>query len=194
MNKIKEYILNFKSRKIREISEIVLEEKYNEFEKYINLFYDNKKRYTEEILKDKEIFGTEPESSNIYTALKNFAAYNNKGVLYYKADLFDEKAEWNRTAEMFDILFEGLLSQEIILEVLRKCFFTDEKYDIKLFFRFISGVLNKNSLKIYFWDDGSDLLLFFILKKEIEIKYSNILVFLSNDGKNAENTIYSVEE
>ena len=188
---MKKYISNLKSSKIRKISEIILKEKYDEFEKYIYLFYDDKKKYIEEISRDRETFGTDPENRDIYTALKNFAAYNNKGILYYKADIFNKKAEWNRTAEMFDILFQDILSQDIILEILRKCFFTEEEYNVKLFFDFISGILERNGLKMYFWDDGSDLLLFFILKKETEIKYRDFSEFLSNDRKSFKNIIYS---
>ena len=194
MNKIKKYILNLKSTKIRELSKIILEEKYDEFEKYINLFYEDRKKYLTDILKDREVFGTDPKNEDIYTALKNFAVYNNKGVFYYKADIFDKDAEWNRTAEMFDILFQDMLSQEIILDILRMCFFTDEKYSAELFFEFIYSVLEKNNLKMYFWNDDSDLLLFFILKKDIKIKYMNFSEFLSNSETGSKTGIYSVRK
>ena len=46
MTNIKKIIFNIKSRKIIEISKIILKEKYHEFEKYIYLFYDDKKKYT----------------------------------------------------------------------------------------------------------------------------------------------------
>lgn len=194
MSKLKKYILNIKSRKIKEVSKIILKEKYNEFEKYINLFYDNKKVYIKEILKNKEIYEISKENADIYSALKNFAVYSKLGVLYYKADIFDKGAEWNRTAEIFGFLFQDILSEEIVLEVLRKCFFTDKKYSIELFFSFISEVMEDNSLKMYFWDDGSDLLLFFILKKSLEIKYEVFLKFLSYNGITMRKLIYSIDK
>ena len=192
MNNIKKYIFNLKSQKIREISKIILKEKYNEFEKYIYLFYDNKKKYMEKISENKEIFGNNTDNMNIYAAVKKFAVYYNLGVLYYRDDIFDKKTEWNRAAEIFDILFQEILTQEIILEILRKCFFTDSKYSTELFFDFISGVLEENNLKMYFWDDSSELFLFFILKKDIKIKYRNFSDFLSNKGNDSENLIYFV--
>ena len=191
MYNIKKYIFNLKSQKIREISKIILKEKYSEFEKYIYLFYDNKKKYTEKIFEDKEIFGNSTDNTNIYAALKNFAVYYNLGILYYRDDIFDKKAEWNRAAEIFDILFQDILPQEIILGILRKCFFTDSRYSVELFFDFISEVLDGNNLKMYFLDDCSELFLFFILKKDIKIKYRNFSDFLSNKGNNSENLIYS---
>ena len=191
MYNIKKYIFNLKSQKIREISKIILKEKYGEFEKYIYLFYDNKKKYTEKIFEDREIFGNSIDNMNIFTALKNFAVYYNFGILYYRDDIFNEKAEWNRAAEMFDILFWEILPQEIILKILRKCFFTDSRYSVELFFDFISEVLEENNLKMYFLDDGSELFLFFILKKDVKVKYRNFLDFLSNKGNNPENLIYS---
>ena len=194
MSKLKKYILNIKSRKIKEVSKIILKEKYNEFEKYINLFYDNKKGYIKEILKNKAIYEISKENADIYSALKNFAVYSKLGVLYYKADICDKGAEWNRTAEIFDFLFQDILSEEIVWEVLRKCFFTDKKYSIELFFSFISEVMEDNSLKMYFWDDGSDLLLFFILKKSLEIKYEVFLKFLSYNGITMRKLIYSIDK
>ena len=92
---------------------------------------------------------------------------------------------------MFDILFQEILTQEVVLEILRKCFFTDRRYSTELFFDFISEVLEANNLKMYFLDDGSELFLFFILKKDIKIKYRNFSDFLSNKGNNSENLIYS---
>jgi hypothetical protein len=180
-----------KSKKIIEISKIILKEKYHEFEKNIYLFYDDKKKYTEEIFTNKEIFGDSTDNINIYTVLKNFAVYCNLGVLYYREDIFDKEAEWNRAAEMFDIIFQEILTQEVILEILRKCFFTDRRYSAELFFDFISEVLEANNLKMYFLDDGSELFLFFVLKKDIRIKYRNFSDFLLNNGKKSENLIYS---
>ena len=193
MNNIKKFIFNMKSRKIREISKIILKKKYYEFEKYIYLFYDDKKKYTEEIFKNKEMFGNSTDNANIYTVLKNFAVHCNLGVLYYKEDiLFDKEAEWNRTAEMFDILFQEILTQEVILEILRKCFFTDKRYSIELFFGFISEILEANDLKMYFWDDGSELCLFFVLKKNVRIRCRNFSEFLLNKGKKSRNLIYFI--
>ena len=194
MNRMKKYILNLKSREIKKDAKIILKEKYDEFDKYINLFYEDKNKYLQEIIKNREVFGNDPESTDIYTALKNFAVYNNTGVIYYKADVFDKKAEWNRTAEMFDILFQDILSQEIILDILRMCFFTDEEYSAERFFGFISGVLGKNGLRMYFLYDNSDLLLFFILKKDIKIKYIDFSKFLLNDGRDSKKGIYLAGE
>ena len=192
MTNIKKLIFNIKSRKIIEISKIILKEKYHEFEKYIYLFYDDKKKYTEEIFKNKKIFGNNTDNANIYTVLKNFAAYYNLGILYYREDIFDKEAEWNRAAEMFDILFQEILTQEVILEILRKCFFTDRRYSTELFFDFISEVLEENNLKMYFLDDGSELFLFFVLKKDVRIKYGNFSEFLLNNRKKTENFIYFI--
>ena len=192
MYNIKKYIFNLKSQKIREISKIILKEKYGEFEKYIYLFYDNKKKYTEKIFEDKEIVGNSTDNANIYTALKNFAVYYNFGILYYRDDIFNEKAEWNRAAEMFDILFWEILPQEIILKILRKCFFTDSRYSVELFFDFISEVLEENNLKMYFLDDGSELFLFFVLKKDVRKKCGNFSEFLLNNRKKTENLIYFI--
>ena len=192
MINIKKLIFNMKSRKIIEISKIILKEKYHEFEKYIYLFYDDKKKYTEEILKNKEIFGNSPDNMNIYTVLKKFAVYYNLGVLYYREDIFDKEAEWNRAAEMFDILFQEILNQGLILDILRKCFFTDRKYSAELFFDFISEVLEANNLKMYFLNDGSELFLFFILKKDVRIKYRNLSEFLLNNREKSENLIYFI--
>lgn len=192
MTNIKKLIFNIKSRKIIEISKIILKEKYHEFEKYIYLFYSDKKKYTEEIFKHKEVFGNNTDNTNIYTVLKKFAVYYSLGVLYYREDIFDKEAEWNRAAEMFDILFQEILTQEVILEILRKCFFTDRRYSAELFFDFISEVLEANNLKMYFLDDGSELFLFFVLKKDIRIKYGNFSEFLLNNGKKTENLIYFI--
>ena len=68
MTNIKKLIFNIKSRKIIEISKIILKEKYHEFEKYIYLFYDDKKKYTEEIFKHKEVFGNNTDNTNIYNS------------------------------------------------------------------------------------------------------------------------------
>ena len=192
MTKLKKYFLNIKSRKIKKISQIILKEKYNEFEKYIDLFYDNKRVYKAEIFKNKEIFGIDPETEDIYAAVKRFAVYNKTGVLYYRTDIFDKNASWNRTAEMFDFLFQDIFSQEIMLEILRKCFFTDKEYSSELFFSYIQEVLGNNNLKMYFWDDCSDILLFFILIKNREIKYGNFRDFLSNNKKYCKKAVYSI--
>ena len=72
MTNITNLVFNMKSRKIIEISKIILKEKYQKFEKYIYLFYDDKKQYTEEIFKNKKIFGNNTDNANIYTVLKNF--------------------------------------------------------------------------------------------------------------------------
>ena len=124
--------------------------------------------------------------------MKKYAVYYSLGVLYYREDIFDKEAEWNRAAEMFDILFQEILTQEVILEILRKCFFTDRRYSTELFFDFISEVLEANNLKMYFLDDGSELFLFFVLKKDIRIKYGNFSEFLLNNGKKTENLIYFI--
>lgn len=124
--------------------------------------------------------------------MKKFAVYYSLGVLYYREDIFDKEAEWNRAAEMFDILFQEILTQEVILEILRKCFFTDRRYSTELFFDFISEVLEANNLKMYFLDDGSELFLFFVLKKDVRIKYGNFSEFLLNNGKKTENLIYFI--
>jgi hypothetical protein len=192
MTKLKKYFLNIKSRKIKKISQIILNEKYNEFEKYIDLFYDNKRVYKEEIFKNKEVFGTDPETEDIYAAVKRFAVYNKAGVLYYRADIFDKNASWNRTAEMFDFLFQEIFSQEIMFEILRKCFFTDKEYSSELFFSYIQEVLENNNLKMYFWDDCSDILLFFILKKDRKIIHGNFRDFLSNNKKYCKKAVYSI--
>lgn len=70
MTNIKKIIFNIKSRKIIEISKIILKEKYHEFEKYIYLFYDDKKKYTEEIFKHKEVFGNNTDNTNIYAVFE----------------------------------------------------------------------------------------------------------------------------
>ena len=124
--------------------------------------------------------------------MKKYAVYYSLGVLYYREDIFDKEAEWNRAAEMFDILFQEILTQEVILEILRKCFFTDRRYSTELFFDFISEVLEANNLKMYFLDDGSELFLFFVLKKDVRIKYGNFSEFLLNNGKKTENLIYFI--
>ena len=124
--------------------------------------------------------------------MKKFAVYYSLGVLYYREDIFDKEAEWNRAAEMFDILFQEILTQEVILEILRKCFFTDRRYSTELFFDFISEVLEANNLKMYFLDDGSELFLFFVLKKDVRIKYGNFSEFLLNNWKKTENLIYFI--
>ena len=124
--------------------------------------------------------------------MKKFAVYYSLGVLYYREDIFDKEAEWNRAAEMFDILFQEILTQEVILEILRKCFFTDRRYSAELFFDFISEVLEANNLKMYFLDDGSELFLFFVLKKDVRIKCGNFSEFLLNNRKKTENLIYFI--
>ena len=93
---------------------------------------------------------------------------------------------------MFDILFQEILTQEVVLEILRKCFFTDRRYSTELFFDFISEVLEANNLKMYFLDDGSELFLFFVLNKDEKIKHRSFSEFLLNNRKKSKNLIYFI--
>lgn len=163
---MKKYEIN--EDEIKQLSSLILKEEYKNFENYIFLFYNDNKKYEEKISENTDIWNSENEKKSIYQAMKSFALYNKKAVLYYKEDIFQNNLEWNKVGEVFDLLFEDVLDNEIILEILRKCFFFEEDYTVGRFFDIINEILVKNDLGMYFLEEKSGLLSFFILEKEDE--------------------------
>ena len=163
---VKKYHIN--EDEIRKLSSLILKEEYKNFENYIFLFYNDNKKYEEKISENTDIWNSENEKKSIYQAMKSFALYNKKAVFYYKEDIFQNNLEWNKVGEVFDFLFEDVLDNEIILEILRKYFFCEEEYTVGRFFNIINEVLVKNDLRMYFLEEESGTLLFFILEKKDE--------------------------
>ena len=163
---VKKYHIN--EDEIRKLSSLILKEEYKNFENYIFLFYNDTKKYEEKISENTDIWNSENEKKSIYQAMKSFALYNKKAVFYYKEDIFQNNLEWNKVGEVFDFLFEDVLDNEIILEILRKYFFCEEEYTVGRFFNIINEVLVKNDLRMYFLEEESGTLLFFILEKKDE--------------------------
>ena len=163
---VKKYHIN--EDEIRKLSSLILKEEYKNFENYIFLFYNDNKKYEEKISENTDIWNSDNEQKSIYQAMKSFALYNKKAVFYYKEDIFQNNLEWNKVGEVFDFLFEDVLDNEIILEILRKYFFCEEEYTVGRFFNIINEVLVKNDLRMYFLEEESGTLLFFILEKKDE--------------------------
>lgn len=191
MNLFKRFFLAKKIRKLEYLSKNILGSEYKDFEKFINLFYNNRNQYINMVTKNKEIFGTK-KNMNILESMMRYSVFYGRASEYSKNDLFDKNIEWNRAGEIFDFLFQDLLSNDIILEILRKCLFTEKVYDIKIFFDFITKSLDEKSLKMYFFDDNSDSLIFFILDKSVNIKYKRFSKFLSK--LHTKYKIYSISE
>ena len=161
---VKKYHIN--EDEIRKLSSLILKEEYKNFENYIFLFYNDNEKYEKKISENTDIWNSDNEQKSIYQAMKSFALYNKKAVLYYKEDIFQNNLEWNKVGEVFDFLFEDVLDNEIILEILRKYFFCEEEYTVGRFFNIINEVLVKNDLRMYFLEEESGTLLFFILEKK----------------------------
>ncbi len=163
---VKKYHIN--EDEIRKLSSLILKEEYKNFENYIFLFYNDNEKYEKKISENTDIWNSDNEQKSIYQAMKSFALYNKKAVFYYKEDIFQNNLEWNKVGEVFDFLFEDVLDNEIILEILRKYFFCEEEYTVGRFFNIINEVLVKNDLRMYFLEEESGTLLFFILEKKDE--------------------------
>ena len=163
---VKKYHIN--EDEIRKLSSLILKEEYKNFENYIFLFYNDNEKYEKKISKNTDIWNSDNEQKSIYQAMKSFALYNKKAVLYYKEDIFQNNLEWNKVGEVFDFLFEDVIDNEIILEILRKYFFCEEEYTVGRFFNIINEILVKNDLRMYFLEEESGTLLFFILEKKDE--------------------------
>ena len=159
---VKKYHIN--EDEIRKLSSLILKEEYKNFENYIFLFYNDNEKYEKKISENTDIWNSDNEQKSIYQAMKSFALYNKKAVFYYKEDIFQNNLEWNKVGEVFDFLFEDVLDNEIILEILRKYFFCEEEYTVGRFFNIINEVLVKNDLRMYFLEEESGTLLFFILE------------------------------
>ena len=167
--------LHIEEDKMKILSSLILGEEYKNFEKYIILFYNNREKYKEKIIENNEIWQKYQEQTELYLAMKSFAVYKKKVVIVTKEEMFSENLEWNRAAEIFDFLFEETLSNDIILEVLRKCFFSYEEYSVGRFFHIIDSVLNRKGLRMYFIDEETNLFLFFILEGKYEKKIRGIV-------------------
>ena len=163
---VKKYHIN--EDEIRKLSSLILKEEYKNFENYIFLFYNDNEKYEKKISENTDIWNSDNEQKSIYQAMKSFALYNKKAVFYYKEDIFQNNLEWNKVGEVFDFLFEDVIDNEIILEILRKYFFCEEEYTVGRFFNIINEVLVKNDLRMYFLEEESGTLLFFILEKKDE--------------------------
>lgn len=107
--------------------------------------------------------------------MKSFAVYKKKAAVFTKEDIFLDNLEWNRVAEIFNFLFEEILSNDIILEILKGCFFSYEKYAVGRFFRIVDNALVKKGLRMYFINEKADTLLFFILEEKYENKIKGIV-------------------
>ena len=187
-NNMKKHDIN--EDEIKQLSSLILKEKYKNFENYIFLFYNNNEKYKKKISKNTDIWNSDNEKNSIYQAMKSFALYNKKAVLYYKEDIFQNNLEWNKVGEVFDFLFEDVLDNEIILEILRKCFFCKEDYTVGRFFIIINETFAKNNLRMYFLEEKYGELLFFIL----ENKYEKDINLLKDKVSGEIYTIHSIKE